>query len=146
MEAKHIVEGHLNLVHNKDQILKDLATKRMRHCKSCVLFDGQSCNKHRFAENINTGDQVSGCGCTMLAKTAVYAASCPLNKWEGLKKPLEALQDSEEWMKVTKHEFTNGDRVIFMKDGTWFFEDESGTESLIKSYDQFVSLVLNGDK
>lgn len=141
MQAKQIIEGHAKLLKNDDKILQDLAAKRLRHCTSCVLFDGHSCNSKRYAEHVDTGAVTKGCGCHMKAKVLVYAAECPLHKWKFRKKPIDLLLESDNWMKTTKNEFTNGDEVIFKKDGTWFYEDAQSNESLIHSYDELLQLI-----
>lgn len=143
MQAKQIIEGNMKRIKNDDQILKDLSTERLRHCKSCVLFDGNSCDRRRYAESLKDGVVVSGCGCNMAAKVLVYGAECPLSKWKAKATPLQLLTESESWMKVTKEEFTNGDETIFFKNGTWYFADIDENETVISSYDIFLQLINN---
>lgn len=137
---KQIIEGHMKLIRNKDLILKDLSQKRLRHCNSCNLYNGITCSSKRFAEHLETGDQTSGCGCNMVAKVLVYNVDCPLAKWKAHHGPEHLIVNNENWMKVTKNEYTNGDQVLVKKDGTWYYEDGKNSTA-ITSYDELVDLI-----
>lgn len=53
----------------------------MRHCNSCTLKTGNSCDPNKYARNIKSGDITYGCGCNLLAKTRSVDVECPLSKW-----------------------------------------------------------------
>lgn len=88
MQVGQIVKGHVNEALG---INKDISERRLRICHDCPLYSpkfGGLCN-NRLWLNPSTGDvsieqregYKRGCGCRLLAKTKVYEASCPVNKW-----------------------------------------------------------------
>jgi len=142
-KIKNIIEGHAKLIKNEDSILADLATKRLRHCKSCVLFNGVSCDKSIVAEHVNTGNVTSGCGCTMKAKVLVYTVDCPLGKWASKTKPIQLLKESSTWNQVRSNIYSDGVNSLELIDHTWLFTNDNSTTITIRTYDEFLKLLEN---
>lgn len=142
-QVKNIIEGHSKLISNKDVILSDLAAKRLRHCKSCVLFNGLTCDKSRIAENVETGSSTGGCGCHMKAKVLVYSADCPLSKWQSKTKPLQLLKGSESWNKINSTTYTDGVYSLELIENTWHLADDKSLSKTIETYDEFLKVLNN---
>lgn len=53
----------------------------MRHCNTCTLKNGNSCDPRKMGLNIKTGKLAFGCGCNLETKTKSVKTECPLNKW-----------------------------------------------------------------
>lgn len=88
MNPIHVIEGHINLLLKKGNLLpediKQLGDLRMRLCQGCHLrprnegttetgpglMNGKYCDKSR-----------GGCGCDMEAKTLVLSSVCPIGRW-----------------------------------------------------------------
>lgn len=88
MNAFNIINGHIKEVLNLEE---DLSNNRLKICYRCPLYSnklGGICN-NRLWLNVNTGDvstikkpgYVNGCGCRLRAKTRLFNAKCPVNKW-----------------------------------------------------------------
>lgn len=83
--VKPIVEGFSKLFLDKLNLLpkseRDIASKRYRHCLSCTLREGNTCNTKRSAPRMSDGAIQNGCGCNLAAKTKSMKSKCPLEKW-----------------------------------------------------------------
>lgn len=88
MEIGNIVNGHVNELLGLN---KDLSKERMKVCQKCPLYSpkfGGLCNNKLYIDpntndiSVNAKDgYVRGCGCRLLAKTALLDARCMIGKW-----------------------------------------------------------------
>jgi hypothetical protein len=138
-QVKQIIEGHAKLLHNSDVILQELAVSRLRNCKSCVLYNGLTCDSNRYAEHIETGKQTHGCGCHMKAKVLIYNVDCPLAKWTSKLTPKELLEKHSNWNKISDNEYSNRYSILTLTD-TWYVDDSKGKKK-INTYDEFISIL-----
>jgi len=84
-QFKEILEGWANVIKDNfnavDPQTKELSKKRLIHCDSCSLRQGNICSPHIFGYHIETDERYSGCGCNISAKTLSRSSKCPLGKW-----------------------------------------------------------------
>ena len=93
MNFGQIYEGWKNKLLPKKElkaVIEKISKERMEICKTCSLYNekgddgctvnglGPCCNKKKKENG------VSGCGCTLSAKTRCMGCSCPLEKWKGV--------------------------------------------------------------
>jgi hypothetical protein len=85
INVKHIFEGWANYIKDRfdtlDPIIKDLSAKRLTHCDVCPIRSGHACDPKKSGLHVITGQEVTGCGCHIAAKSMVPDARCPMGKW-----------------------------------------------------------------
>lgn len=85
INVKHIFEGWANYIKDRfdtlDPVIKEMSAQRLRHCDVCPIRSGHACDPKKTGIHIITGEEVSGCGCHIAAKSMVPDAQCPMGKW-----------------------------------------------------------------
>lgn len=66
-------------------VIKQEGEKRLSICTDCPMRQGNTCSKNLKGINIETKEEVNGCGCNLAAKTLDPNSNCPLSKWKEYK-------------------------------------------------------------
>lgn len=74
----------LSKIGKLDTITK-VAKYRLSICVDCEIFNDGICDIDRIGTNVETGEEVNGCGCVLKCKTALLDQVCPLYKWRAYK-------------------------------------------------------------
>ena len=84
-KLKEIFDGWGNLVKDKFGILNEeikiMAQIRLEQCHICSMRSGNVCDPTKKIKHIVTEQMVSGCGCSLSAKTLSPDSECPAGKW-----------------------------------------------------------------
>lgn len=93
INVRHVVQGHVKELFNKEQ---ELSEQRMKICRQCPLFtdsmggicDSKKCynTKTKQMAYAPGDDVICGCQCRLEAKSRIKGAKCVLDKWPSVNK------------------------------------------------------------
>ena len=81
--SSYLADFYNNSKHEK---VKKVAVYRLKICDTCHMNDKGYCqnNGTKKIKNVDTGEEVIGCGCNLKCKTALLSSNCPAALWKAV--------------------------------------------------------------
>jgi hypothetical protein len=80
------VESYLTDYRNDESRIKKVSTYRLKICANCHMNNNGTCDNsgNRKIVNIDTAQEVVGCGCNIKCKSCLLSSNCPAGLWKSI--------------------------------------------------------------